>query len=494
MRRARARPEGRKLPATWSARLPDSTAADLALSAIPGYLGGERTSISPPEPICGVRGIREIKALMRPVPSLAALAILLAAAPAVAAQTVAPAYVDEIKALAAIPAVAETMQRIEELDPWGIERLIELTEIPAPPFGEAARGARYAELLAESGADSVWTDPEGNVLGLLRGRVGGRTVALGGHLDTVFPEETDVTVRLAGDTLFAPGIGDDTRGLVVVLTVLRAMVDTGIRPDDDVLFIGTVGEEGLGDLRGMKYLFRSGAPVIESWIEVDGGGIGGVTSMALGSVRYRVTFAGAGGHSWGAFGAANPAHALGRGIRHFQDAAEALTRSGPRTSYNVGVLGGGTSVNSIPFETWAEIDMRSEDPASLARIEAEMLAAMRRALDEENALLRRGEPLTVSLDKVGDRPSGEMHHDAPIVQRALATSEFFGAPPATSRSSTNSNIPISLGIPAVTIGRGGIGGESHAPGEWWMNRNGHLAIQRALLLLLAEAGLATSER
>lgn len=419
-----------------------------------------------------------------------AAAALLATAPCLAAQTVEPGYLEEINRLAAVPAVEEAMRRIEALDPWGMERLVELTEIPAPPFGEAARGARYAELLAEAGADSVWTDAEGNVIGLLRGSSGERTVVLGGHLDTVFPEETDVTVRMVGDTLFAPGIGDDTRGLVVVLTVLRAMVESGVQPEDDVLFIGTVGEEGLGDLRGIKYLFRPDAPTIDAWIEVDGGGIGGVTSMALGSVRYRVTYEGSGGHSWGAFGAANPAHALGKGIRNFQEAAEALTRSGPRTSYNVGVIGGGTSVNSIPFEAWAEVDMRSESPESLGRIEEAMLDAMRRALDEENALLRRGEPLTVKLDRVGDRPSGEMDDAAPLVQRALATSLFFGATPSTSRSSTNSNVPISLGVPSVTIGRGGIGGETHAPGEWWINRDGHLAIQRALLLLLAEAGMA----
>ncbi len=428
---------------------------------------------------------------MRHMLTSAALATAVLALPSIATgQTVLPGYLDEVRALGADGSVRAAMERIEALDPWGIERLIELTEIPAPPFGEEARGIRFGQLLAEAGADSVWTDPEGNVIGLLRGSGGGRTVVLGGHLDTVFPEETDVTVRIVGDTLFAPGIGDDTRGLVVVLTVLRAMTETEIRPEDDVLFIGTVGEEGLGDLRGMKYLFRDGAPTIDSWIEIDGGGIGGVTSMGLGSVRYRITFEGPGGHSWGAFGTANPAHALGRGTFNFQEVAEAITRSGPRTSYNIGTLGGGTSVNAVPFEAWAEVDMRSESPESLARIEEAMIASFRRALEEENGLRRRGEELTLRLDKVGDRPSGELPHEAPLVQRALATSEFFGAPGATSRSSTNSNIPISLGVPAVTIGRGGIGGESHAPGEWWSNRDGHLAIQRALLLLLLEAGIA----
>ena len=401
-----------------------------------------------------------------------------------------PRYAEQIRATAANPAVQAAFRRIEALDPWGMERLLELTQISAPPFGEDARGERYAELLREAGADSVWTDEVGNVVALRRGRRGQRTVALGGHLDTVFPQGTDVRVRQVGDTLFAPGVGDDARGLVVVLTALRAMEEAGVETDDDVLFVGTVGEEGLGDLRGMKQLFREGADPINAWIEVDGGGMDGITSMGLGSYRYRVTFKGPGGHSWGAFGLGNPAHALARGIRYFEDAADTLTRSGPRTSYNVGVLGGGTSINSIPFEAWAEVDMRSESPASLDRVEAALLAAMPRALDEENALRRRGEPLTVDLDKIGARPSGETDPSAALVQRAIAANAFFGAGGELGRSSTNSNIPISLGVPAVTIGRGGVGGENHSPSEWWINRDGPLAIQRALLLVVAEAGLA----
>lgn len=424
-----------------------------------------------------------------------ALRAAFAAAAAVALATPAAAqttsrYADQVQAIAANPAVQEAFRRVEALDPWGMERLLELTQIPAPPFGEARRAARYVELLREAGADSVWTDEEGNVLALRRGRRGARTIALGGHMDTVFPEGTDVTVRQVGDTLFAPGIGDDTRGLIVVLTTLRAMEEAGIETDDDLLFVGTVGEEGLGDLRGMKYLFREGADPIDAWIEVDGGGLGGLTTMGLGSYRYRMTFKGPGGHSWGAFGLANPAHALARGIRYFQDAADTLTRSGPRTSYNVGVLGGGTSVNSIPFEAWAEIDMRSESPASLDVIDAALRAAMQRAVDEENALRRRGDALTVDMDKIGNRPSGEGDESSPLIQRAVAATELFGAEAGTGRGSTNSNIPISLGVPAVTIGRGGVGGENHSPGEWWINRDGHLAIQRALLLAVAEAGLA----
>jgi acetylornithine deacetylase/succinyl-diaminopimelate desuccinylase-like protein len=424
--------------------------------------------------------------------ALAVAAAIASAGPsrALSAQAADPAAARQIRAIATNPAVQEAFRRVEALDPWGMGLLLELTQIPAPPFGEALRAARYAELLREAGADSVWTDPEGNVVALRKGRRGARTVVLGGHLDTVFPEGTDVTVRQVGDTLFAPGIGDDTRGLIVVLTTLRAMEEAGVETDDDVLFVGTVGEEGLGDLRGMKYLFREGADPIHAWIEVDGGGLGGVVSMGLGSYRFRVKFNGPGGHSWGAFGLANPAHALARGIRYFQDVADTLTRAGPRTSYNVGVIGGGTSINSIPFEAWAEVDMRSEGgAASLDRVEGALRVAMQRAAEEENALRRRGEPLRVEVDRIGMRPSGEVDPATPLVQRAIAANMFFGADGELGRSSTNSNIPISLGVPAVTIGRGGVGGENHSPGEWWINRDGHLAIQRALLLLVAEAGL-----
>ncbi|MDG2283455.1 MAG: M20/M25/M40 family metallo-hydrolase, partial [Longimicrobiales bacterium] len=305
-----------------------------------------------------------------------------------------------------------------------------------------------------------------------------------------FPEGTDVSVRQVGDTLFAPGVGDDTRGLVVVLSVLRALEEAAVETDDDVLFVGVVGEEGLGDLRGMKYLYRDQGLQPDVWIDVDGGGLSRIVSMGLGSVRYRVTFAGPGGHSWGAFGTANPAHAMSRAVRHFQDVADTMTRSGPRTSYNVGRIGGGTSINSVPFETWMEVDMRSESPESLARIEQTFLAAMDRGAEEENELRREGEPLEAIKDKIGDRPSGELPVSTPVVQRALAATGEFGVEGQLARSSTDSNVPIAMGVPAVTIGRGGQGSNGHAPDEFWVNVDAYLAVQRALVIVVAEAGLA----
>jgi len=396
----------------------------------------------------------------------------------------------EVAGLVTRSDILEALRVIEVLDAQAQEDLIYLTQIPAPPFQEQARAAAYAELLALAGADSVQTDGVGNVLAFRKGSVGDRTVVLGAHLDTVFPEGTDVTVRMKGDTLFAPGVGDDTRGLVVVLTVLRALEETNVTTEANLIFLASVGEEGLGDLRGAKHFFGEGGPAVDAFIEVDGGGIAPIVSMGLGSTRYRVTFRGNGGHSWGAFGLVNPAHALGRAIDHFSVAADSLTRSGPRTSFNVGRIGGGTSINSIPYEAWMEVDMRSESPESLDLISGMFLKAVEKAEAEENQFRRDGLPIEVEVDKIGSRPSGETDPSSTLVQRAMAVTRHFGEEPQLTRSSTNSNIPISLGIPAITIGRGGVGAENHSPDEWWVNIDGHIAIQRALLILVAEAGLS----
>ncbi|NIP59209.1 MAG: M20/M25/M40 family metallo-hydrolase, partial [Gemmatimonadetes bacterium] len=360
------------------------------------------------------------------------------------------------------PAVREAMRIIEETDDRTIQDQIELTEIPAPPFNEDARAARYVEMLREVGVDSVWIDAEGNVLGLREGTIGEETLIFSGHLDTVFPEGTDVTVTQRGDTLFAPGIGDDGRGITTVLAVLRAMNRAGIRTEDDILFTGTVGEEGLGDLRGMKHLFGPDGPDADAFISVDGTSARRVTNAGLGSHRYRVTFEGPGGHSWGAFGLVNPHHALGAAIEDWVDAADAYTMDGPRTSYNVGRIGGGTSVNSIPFESWMEVDMRSHTVETLNGIDSLFQRAIRRAVDEQNELRREGEPLTVDVEMIGDRPSGLIAPETPLVQRGMAATMELGMEPALGRSSTDSNIPISMGIPAITIGGGGEGRGAHS--------------------------------
>ncbi len=421
------------------------------------------------------------------------LFLLLAAAPASAQQRACPPGDDAcatIAALASHDAVSAALEFIVTDDERTMRDLVALTQIPAPPFGEEARGAAFADYLRAAGADSVWTDSVGNVIGLRRGTPGGRTFAISGHLDTVFPAETDVTVKTRGDTLYAPGIADDARGLVAVLALLRALETAGIETEMDVLFIGTVGEEGLGDLRGVKHLFRAGGPRIDAFISIDGTGDDFVTHMALGSRRYRATFRGPGGHSWGGFGIANPAHALGRAVARFDAAAASLIRNMPRTSYNVGRIGGGTSVNAIPFEVWMEVDMRSESPDALMRIDSLFHAEMHAGVAEENDGAARGDPVSVELELVGDRPSGDVAANAPIVRHAAAAARFFAMEPVLRRSSTDANVPISLGIPAITIGAGGESGPTHSPDEWYRNVNGPRGIQRALLVLLAQAGMA----
>lgn len=367
--------------------------------------------------------------------------------------------------------------------------LIALTELAAPPFMEDKRAQAYQQLFKEAGADQVWIDEVGNVIALKKGKEGNKVVALDAHLDTVFPEGTDVTVQQKGDTLYAPGIGDDTRGLAMVLAVFKAIKEKKIETKADVWFVGSVGEEGLGDLRGVKHLFKEGAPKIDAWISIDGGAIGRVNNAGLGSVRYKAMFTGKGGHSWGAFGLANPHHALGYAIKEFTENAKKYTDQGLKTSFNIGRIGGGTSVNSIPFESWMEVDMRSVDKNRLSEIDSIFKMSMQNGLDAYNATgIEDG--IALELIKIGDRPSGELPLDTPLVQRAIGVTKLFGYEPSLTRGSTNSNIPIAMGIPAVTIGRGGEGGGAHSLNEWWLNKNGAAAIKLALLLTVAEAGYA----
>ncbi|WP_246032572.1 M20/M25/M40 family metallo-hydrolase [Roseivirga ehrenbergii] len=399
------------------------------------------------------------------------------------------AYTKEIKNLTLEKQLEKAFQVIDELEPQTQSDLVLLTEIEAPPFKETKRALKYKEMLEEAGADRVWIDEVGNVLALKKGIKGDRTVALDAHLDTVFPEGTDVKVKHKGDTMYAPGIGDDTRGLVVVLTTLRALNKAEIQTEADLLFIGTVGEEGLGDLRGVRHLFEKGEVKIDAWISIDGGSIGRVNNQALGSKRYKAIFKGPGGHSWGAFGLGNPHHAIGKAIDYFTQDASKFTAEGPRTSFNVGRMGGGTSVNSIPFESWMEVDMRSVSPDRLNQIDKIFKDAMNRALVDYNNSGIKGEKLTLELEQIGDRPSGELPTSLALVQRSMAATQFFGEEPSLTRGSTNSNIPISLGIPAVTLGRGGVGSDGHSLTEWWLNKNGADAIKLALLVTVAEAGL-----
>ncbi|MEE2964829.1 MAG: M20/M25/M40 family metallo-hydrolase [Acidobacteriota bacterium] len=392
--------------------------------------------------------------------------------------------------LTARPEIIQALDLARDLEAGAESDLIELTEIPAPPFGEAARAARFAEMLQVAGLPEVSIDGVGNVIARRAGLGAGETVAIVAHLDTVFPAGTDVTVTRRGERLYAPGIGDDTRGLVLLLNVARILERADIRTVADILFVGSVGEEGLGDLRGVRHLLRRGGPRVDRVIAIDGGSDRRVVNQALGSRRYRVTLTGPGGHSWGDFGLVNPAHALGRATYYFDEAAAVVVNTGSPASYNVGRIGGGTSVNAVPHESWAEIDMRSIDPNQVDRLEGALRDAVTRALDEQNRARDRGELLEADFELIGDRPSGTVAPETPLVQQALAVTRFLGLAPQLAAASTDANLPIADDLPAITLGRGGTGGGAHALTEWWAPRDAHIAVQRALLVLVASAGLA----
>ena len=398
-------------------------------------------------------------------------------------------YTQQVQVLVKNKQVNEAFAIIDNLEPITRKEHIELNEVPAPPFKESVRAQYYKKMLEAAGPDKVWIDSMGNVLALRKGKKGGRTVVLDAHLDTVFPEGTDVTVKLIGDTLYAPGISDDTRGLIVMLTVLKSLEKANIETHDDVLFVATVGEEGLGDLQGVKFIIEKSKLKIDSWIAIDGTEINSVVNGALGSVRYKALINGPGGHSWGAFGLGNPHHAMAKAMNYFADEAARFTSTGIKTSFNVGRTGGGTSVNSIPFESWAEVDMRSESPSQLKKIDSIFKSAMKRGVDDFNSGVKKGSALTLHLERIGYRPSGTTSEKEPLVQRALAAAKQFTANPQLTIVSTNANIPIAHGIPAITIGAGGKSNHEHSLDEWWLNDKGSDGVKFVLLTLLMEAGL-----
>ena len=381
-------------------------------------------------------------------------------------------------------AVSAAMAAVKTNEPWVLEEQVRLCEIPAPPFKESARGKAYAQAFRELGLTNVRIDKVGNVLGERPGAAPRPHVVLSAHLDTVFPEETDVRVTRLGSILKGPGIGDDCRGLAVVLGVIKAMADAKVQTEGTVTFVGTVGEEGLGDLRGVKHLFDGELKgKIDRFVSVDGTGLG-ITHIGVGSKRYRVAFKGPGGHSYGAFGLANPIHALGRAIAKIGDFR---VPSEPKTTFNVGRVGGGTSINSIAFEAWAEVDMRSADAAALLSVEANFHRAVDAALEEENLRWSNRGKLVVDKTLVGDRPAGRTAPNSPVVQAAVSVTTALGLPVNLDEGSTDSNIPMNLGIPAVTIDGGGRGTGAHALGETFDSTNSEQGTGRALLLTLALA-------
>lgn len=368
------------------------------------------------------------------------------------------------------------------------EEHVRICSIPAPPFGEAERAEYLRARFIEDGLSEAYLDDEGNCVALRRGANASPVLAVSAHLDTVFPAGTDSTVRREQGKLFAPGIADDGCGLVALVALVRALRASAIETEGSLLFVGTVGEEGEGDLRGVRHLFTRGewAGKIDAFISFDGPGMERITHAALGSRRYRLRLRGPGGHSWGDFGAANPAHALGRAIALL---ASYPAPAEPRTTFNVGRIEGGSGINVIPREAMMDVDLRSASADELRRLDAFFRRAAREAADDENAGRRAGDPpLVLDLKLIGDRPSGETPPDSPIVRLAEEATRALGNRPRLDRSSTDSNLPISLGIPAITLGAGGASGNSHTLDEWFHPRGRDLGLKRALLVALGFVG------
>ncbi len=378
-------------------------------------------------------------------------------------------------------AVVTALERAKTNEPEIIAEQIRICEIPAPPFGEEKRGLELKAIFTRLGLKNVRIDAVGNVLGERPGKAPKPHLVMAAHLDTVFPIETDVKVTKDGPWLKGPGIGDDCRGLAVLIGVVRALDEAGVTTEGSITFVGNVGEEGLGDLRGTKALFNETLKgQIDRFVSVDGSGLG-MTRVGVGSFRYRLAYKGPGGHSYGAFGRVNPIHALGRAIAEI---AEFQVAQEPRTTFNVGRIGGGTSVNSIPFEAWAEVDMRSHDKASLDALHSRFLAAADAAAAAENKRWGKG-TITVVKESVGVRPAGETLATAYIVQAAESVTRALGAAIDWSTSSTDSNVPMSLGIPAITIDGGGDGKDAHALTEAFDTTDSWKGTQRAVLLAIA---------
>ncbi len=380
----------------------------------------------------------------------------------------------------------QALELIHETDRRTIREQVEISEIPAPPFGEEERGTRLMRGFSEAGLEVVERDPEGNVLGLHPGRKDRAPVVLSAHLDTVFPEGTDTRVQRQKDRWVGPGITDDSRGLAALLATARAFSSARLTPRHPILFVATVGEEGPGNLRGVKHLFgpHGGAKECRSFISLDGAGLHGIVVRGVGSVRLRIRVRGPGGHSWIDWGGANPLHALAALVNEILTLPIPKT---PRTTLTVARWRGGHSINAIPEDGWVELDLRSEDRAALTRLEDGVLRAVESTARQFESM--DGEPsLSWELEEIGRRPSGGTDPDTPLVQAALEASRLSGVEAHLSSSSTDANVPMALGIPAITMGAGGEGGRAHTLKEWYRNVRGPEGVARALLTALAVAG------
>jgi tripeptide aminopeptidase len=388
------------------------------------------------------------------------------------------------------PRVARVLEILRDTANAATDEQIRITEIPAPPFQESVRAAYMKKLLSSAGL-RVETDDIGNVIGEWPGS-SPDIVMLTAHLDTVFPAGTDVHVKREGGRLLAPGISDNGTGLAALVALSKAFREAKIKTNKTIMFVADVGEEGEGNLRGMRALVDSYKKRLKYVLALDGSATEYVTTAALASRRVEITITGPGGHSWSDFGAPNPIHALGRGIARF---VTARVPESPRTSFNIGEIEGGTSVNSIPASAHMKVDLRSESETELAALEGLLRDAVKGGIDEEMSAARErgmggsGNMLNLKINVLGVRPAGELPENSPLLAALLAADNQLGNRSRRERSSTDANIPLSVGIHAISLGAGGRSGGAHTLEEWFDPAGRELGLQRIALTVLAVAGL-----
>lgn len=404
-----------------------------------------------------------------------------------------PNVQQEVPRLAAIPEVRSALQWFRDQEAEFARWQMDLARIPAPPFGEKARADWVGEQFRALGIKEVGKDKIGNVFGFRKGRQDS-VLSISAHLDTVFPSNTPLNVRQQGTKLYGPGISDNAAGVTALLAIAAAFENFGLPHEATLLFIGNVGEEGEGDLRGMRYIFSDSEwkDSIRTCLVLDGAGTDTIVAEALGSRRFEVIVRGPGGHSWSDFGAPNPIVVLGRAIHLF---SQTRVSSSPKTTFNIGVIRGGTSVNSIPESASMRVDIRSSSPAEIDRLDMELRRAIDLAIQEEEArTAQQRDPsryrsgLTAEIVPIGNRPGGELDPNARAVQIARAVDAYLGNSAQIQRASTDANIPISMGREAIAIGAGGNGGGAHTLQEWFDPAGRALGLERILLISLALAG------
>lgn len=381
--------------------------------------------------------------------------------------------------------IKKAMEYLKEDADHTFEEQLEMVQIPAPSYMEKEKAEYVYKKMQEIGLEDVLMDDIYNVTGRIKGNGNGPVIMLAGHTDTVFPPGTDVTVKRDGSKYICPGINDDTRAVAEILSIARAMKALDIRGNGDVIFCANVCEEGLGDLRGVKKIF-SDNKTIDGFVTIDDGKTGAVIYGGVGSNRYQVTYKGCGGHSFGAFGIPNPIHALGRAINAI---ADVQVPKEPKTTFNVGVINGGTSVNTISENAVMLIDIRSVDKKYLEKVSNEILEIVKKAAEDENKRWDCDEKIEVEIEQKGSRPAGIQSKDSMIVKAALDASKALNVESfMISAGSTDANIPISLGIPAIAVGRGGNEGDVHTIHEWFEPENAWVGTQKNFLLLLSLLG------